>query len=226
MPSQFKIIKRRIKKALGLQSERPPFTGRYYEKGRQLLLDTIDIFNEADLPYLIDAGALLGLARDGDLIPWDNDIDCLLPVTEVPRLKKLYWLFRRRGWQISRMYQMPFPTDAWAVGDPRVIKIRSRGKFLVNPGKTMLEVNFIYPRGEHFYWESYGKVLRVPRNYFDTADCLEYAGRRVRVPSNYEAYLEIVYGDWRTPRQEFDSNDLGIIFAEGEDSRAGPVRLA
>ena len=42
----------------------------------------IDILNDIGLKYWLDAGTLLGIIRDGDLIPWDYDADIgILPET-------------------------------------------------------------------------------------------------------------------------------------------------
>ena len=37
--------------------------------------NTIEELNKNKVSYLVCHGSLLGLARNGDLIPWDHDID-------------------------------------------------------------------------------------------------------------------------------------------------------
>ena len=37
--------------------------------------ETIRLLNAHDVPYWVCHGTLLGLVRDGELIPWDHDID-------------------------------------------------------------------------------------------------------------------------------------------------------
>jgi len=211
-------LRKRLKEALGLRRGRPPFTGKYYERGRQLLLDAVDIFNAARLPYLVDAGTLLGLARDGDLIPWDDDIDLVLPVEALPALRGLYGQIRQRGWQISRTYRMKMACEAWAIGDPCVVKLRSRGKLFFTPGDTQLDITVLHQHGDSYYWAVANKVCRVPRKYFDSVGYLEFGGRQVRVPQAYEEYLELNYGDWRTPKPEFHHNELGTIVQRGTKS--------
>ena len=66
-------LRHRIKERLGLRHGRPNFSDpKYHGRAKRLLLDVCDIFNQAQLPYTVDAGTLLGLCRDGDLIPWNN----------------------------------------------------------------------------------------------------------------------------------------------------------
>ena len=51
---------------------------------------------KAQLPYTADAGTLLGLCRDGNLIPWDDDLDLMLPASAIPGLRRT---FRRHSAQ-------------------------------------------------------------------------------------------------------------------------------
>lgn len=214
----FRKLRKRLTTALGIRRGRPTFTGIYLERGRRLLLDAVDIFNAASLPYMVDAGTLLGLARDGDLIPWDDDIDLVLPVDALPALRRLYGQIRRRGWQISRIYGTKTSCEAWKVGDPCVVKLRSRGKLFFNPGDTQLDITILHQHGDSYYWAVANKVCRVPRKYFDTATYLEYHGRRVRVPHALNEYLTLNYGDWRTPKPDFHHNELGTIVQRGTTS--------
>ena len=213
-------LRKRISKKLGLRRDRPPFTGRYYRRGRRLLLDAVDIFNAADLPYAVDAGTLLGLVRDGDLIPWDNDIDLMLPIEARSALRQLHWAFRRRGWRISRTYRQSFATDAWRVGDPRVLKIRSWSTILFGPGSTLLDITFIYPHGDYYWWEMAKRVCRAPRAFFEQRATIMYAGRHIKVPHDYENYLTLTYGDWRTPRKVFPHGEFGVVVPSARGSSA------
>jgi hypothetical protein len=211
MSSNLKKLRKELKRRLGLRTERPCFTGQYYERARRLLLDAIDIFNEAGLPYTLDAGTLLGLVREGDLIPWDNDLDMMLPAPSLPQLRQLFWKFRRRGWGVSRTYTMDFASEAWQVGDPRVVKIRRRHLLLFGAGSTLLDITIIRKHGDYYWWEMAKRTCRIQASYFDSHDFIDFAGRRVRVPHDYEHYLEHTYGDWRTPRQDFPHGEFGVI---------------
>ena len=196
---------------LGLRQERPPFTGKYYQRAKALLLDTVDIFNRADIPYTIDAGTLLGIVRDGDLIPWDNDIDLMLPVDSIDRLRKVYLEIFRRGWKVSRTYRMEFASDAWQIGDPRVIKLRSWNPWLFGPGSTLLDITIIYRHQDAYWWEMAKKSCKVDAIHFDNHSYVEYAGRQLRVPYLYEEYLTRLYGTWQIADRAFHHNQFGTI---------------
>lgn len=209
--SPLKKHTRSIKRRLGLRTERPPFTGKYYRRARALLLDTVDIFNRAEIPYTLDAGSLLGIVRDGDLIPWDNDIDLMLPVESIDRLRKVYLEIFRRGWKVSRTYRMQFASKAWNIGDPRVIKIRSWNPWLFGPGSTLLDITIIYRLQDAYWWEMAKKICHVDAVHFDNHDYLDYGGLRIRAPYRYEDYLTRLYGDWRTPDKGFHHDQFGTI---------------
>ena len=53
--------------------------GNYHRRMKSMLLKTIDILNEKKYKYWLEAGTLLGILRDGDLIPWDYDADLGIP---------------------------------------------------------------------------------------------------------------------------------------------------
>jgi hypothetical protein len=206
-----KRFRRSLKRKLGLRSERPAFTGKYYRRARALLLDTVDILDQAGIPYTLDAGTLLGIARDGDLIPWDNDIDLMLPAQSLPALRKVYGQIFRRGWKVSRTYRMGFASEAWRVGDPRVIKLRSWNPWLFGPGSTLLDITITYRCQDACWWEMAHKVCKVSAEHFDRHETLEYAGRRLRVPYRHKEYLTRLYGEWRVPDQTFHHDQFGTI---------------
>ena len=61
---------------------------------QQILLDALRYFDafcrERDLPYFLANGTLLGAAKYGGFIPWDDDVDILMPRESYDRLLELY----------------------------------------------------------------------------------------------------------------------------------------
>jgi hypothetical protein len=205
-------LRHRIKQKLGLRQGRPNFADpKYYDRAKRLLLDVCEIFDQAQLPYTVDAGTLLGLVRDGDLIPWDDDLDLMLPTSAIPALRNTFSAIRQRGWQISRLYPMEIGSPVWRLGDPRVLKIRRRFLKLMGPGATVLDISFTYREQDYYWWEMAKRVCRIPTHFLDETDYLEFGGHKLRVPSKREEYLEQTYGDWRQPRPDFGRDEFKII---------------
>jgi len=97
---------------------------------KNMLLKTIDLLNENGFKYWLEAGTLLGIMRDGDLIPWDYDADLGIPAETADEIMKLRleflpnYLIKRRKVHTS-----------WLPGDMRVIKVKT-------PWEKIRQVNF------------------------------------------------------------------------------------
>ena len=48
----------------------------------QLMKDVHEVFTAKQITYWIDSGTLLGAVRHGGIIPWDNDIDVCIDITD------------------------------------------------------------------------------------------------------------------------------------------------
>lgn len=213
MTDSFRALRHSLKRRLGLRVERPTFAEpKYKQRAIRMLLDVCGIFEDANLPYTVDAGTLLGLVRDGDLIPWDDDLDLMLPANSLSKIAPSLAAIRSKGWQISRLYPMEINSPAWRIGDPRVLKIRRRFLKIIGRGSTVLDITITYRQDDHYWWEMAKRVCCVPAHFLDATDYLEFAGQKLRVPSRREEYLERTYGDWRKPRPDFGRDEFGIIF--------------
>ena len=62
---------------------------KFYQKAA---LDTLDEFHRVceknNIPYFVQYGSLLGLIRDGGQIPWDYDVDVVVPYSEKANLNQ------------------------------------------------------------------------------------------------------------------------------------------
>ena len=68
--------------------------------------ETLDLLasqlQEANLPYWLDSGALLGIARDRRIQTWEKDIDLGMEISLLPRLENVLARLALHGVQVSR----------------------------------------------------------------------------------------------------------------------------
>ncbi len=115
---------RRMKTRLVGQRDRIRLTGRHYQDARKILLYTVDLLNDLQIPYHVAYGTLLGLVRDGDLIPWDIEVDVMIHRDDVDRFRRTLWRYRLRGWRVCDRYPLAHDYAAWGHGDVNAIAIK------------------------------------------------------------------------------------------------------
>ena len=184
--------------------------GDYHRRMKNMLLKTIDILNENGFKYWLEAGTLLGIMRDGDLIPWDYDADLGIPADTADDIMKLRlkllpnYLIKRRRVHTS-----------WLPGNMRVIKVKT-------PWEKIRQVNFhidlfcVYPVKNKYRWVDSNALKHVDRKYYDTLSTIEWEGRTINIPNHAEEYLSLRYGNWQIPKQNYNAglND-GAIAEKG-----------
>ena len=171
----------------------------YHRRMKDMLLKTIDILNENGFKYWLEAGTLLGIMRDGDLIPWDYDADLGIPADTADDIMKLRlkllpnYLIKRRRVHTS-----------WLPGDMRVIKVKT-------PWEKIRQVNFhvdlfcVYPVDNKYRWVDSSALKHVDRKYYDTLSTIEWEGRTINIPNHAEEYLSLRYGNWQIPEQNYNA---------------------
>jgi len=173
--------------------------GNYHRRMKNMLLKTIDILNEKKFKYWLEAGTLLGIMRDGDLIPWDYDADLGIPADSADKIMKLRldflpnYLIKRRKIQ-----------SRWIPGDMRVIKVKT-------PWEKIRQINFhvdlfcVYPVEDKYRWVDSNALKHMDRKYYDTLSTIEWEGRTINIPNHAEEYLYKRYGNWQVPERNYDA---------------------
>jgi lipopolysaccharide cholinephosphotransferase len=89
------------------------------------LLKIVDqICSENNLEYWIDGGTLLGVARNNEFIPWDDDVDiCLLPKDYLKLIELLKEKYSEKSSSIffTNTYR-PFPHWSYYLADSSILK--------------------------------------------------------------------------------------------------------
>jgi hypothetical protein len=159
------------------------------------LEELLDVFDALRVPYFLDWGALLGIYRHRNLIPWDYDVDIGL-------LKEDYDVvlahFAARGGHIGRLtlkpdyYGEPHATSCLLFdADPEGwVGIDLVAYELRDGWARHLMSEELLARYEPSEYDMPAEVLLPLRRE-------PLLGRGVLVPGRAHARLERIYGDWR-----------------------------
>ena len=103
-------IKREVESRLDVSSFYRTMSPEEAARISEALLDALKVFDEIcrenGLQYMLVAGSLIGAVRDGRLLPWDDDIDIVLP-------RKDYWAFKKalERSKYAGVYRIKYPED-------------------------------------------------------------------------------------------------------------------
>lgn len=155
-----------------------------YSRGRaeKALSDLRAALGAASIEMFLISGTLLGCVREGRLLSHDKDID----------------------------------VGIWDHVDPAALSaaIRASGRFqfIVSRSRHIVRVRhlngipldlFIHYREPDDYWHASSKL--VWHNSPFTLVPADFLGESYLVPADHDTYLRENYGDWRTPKTDFDS---------------------
>ncbi len=166
-----------------------------------MLSDSFKILNESDIHYWLDWGSLLGIIRDGDLIPYDSDIDLGIFLEDIDNYYKLKEKFEIKGYSFHNIDKFSLSLSL-KVKPVHCIPYLDVWTWRVEGNKAILNNS----NKEIFCDVSYYKELRT----------VDWEGFKVKVPKDTENYLSMRYGDdWRTPIRNFHtSRSCGSSFGE------------
>lgn len=174
-------------------------------KAQKYLRLITDVLDRYCVGYWLESGTLLGVVREGRLLPWDSDLDISIRSSDICKLKRALPELWLRGLRI-RCERFVCDSGAANKGDIRIVKLRNR-KRIVSRGEILLDIFIKYPDDEFYYW-AVGKRVnifkKVPRKFYDSLETVSFDGKSYPVPSEVDSYLTARYGDWKTPVKEWD----------------------
>ena len=182
--------------------------GNYHERMKAMLLFTIDKLTEHNIKYWLEAGTLLGILRDGDLIPWDYDADLGIMAEDAVKVLRL----RRKFLPHYLAKKRPI-NDPWLPGDTRVVKIKTTWE-KVKQINFHIDLFCVYKVGDDYRWVDSNALKKVNTKYYDSLDSITWEGRTISIPSNAEEFLHLRYGDWKTPDRNFKAGHQDGSIAE------------
>jgi len=189
-------------------------TERNLRRARKVLFDVVEALDECNSVYHLEGGTLLGIVRDGDLLPWDHDVDLSIPIEELPKLNNgFYKKLRKKGYKLTRK-RSTVNFGPIKKGKCRIVKVKPLGISLLKIFKTSFRKKYIVldlfiktSDNEYSYWQAMKSMMRVNKRYYESYEEVEYRGKKLKVPNDFRSYLTDKYGDWSEPVKDWVAGD-------------------
>ena len=165
------------------------------------------LLEKNNIPYILEAGTLLGVIRENRLLPWDNDIDVTITRPYEKQLLRNIWKLRFFGYKVQVKYYKK-DLKFFKSKELRIIKIWYLNPFKIFKREVVLDIFIKRKVGDEYYWTEGLRppVLKVvPAKFYDNLTEVTFMDKKFSVPKDYIGYLECHYGkDWRIPVKEWD----------------------
>lgn len=172
--------------------------------------DIVNYLTAQGIDYHLEGGTLLGLARDGELIEWDFDLDLSVGKGSAEEFLKKRYLLWLKGYRVtSRRSKISY--GPISRGDIRILKVKSIFSSLASIFSRSVRQNLLvadifvkFKNGEDAYWIAKKRVMKASAIHYSGHDTLMYRGVDYRVPVDYPGYLTSKYGNWSVPVREWN----------------------
>lgn len=165
------------------------------------LEDFAELMREKGYTWYVISGTFLGLIRDQGFIPHDYDIDVGINAEGLDFERLCDTVRQSRQFELVKIEKASVLTVSEA-GErgieyvPTIIKA-------VHQNSIMMDIFVHYKKGD-IRW--HGTEKHCWSNLEYSLSDYELAGISVKGPTDADTYLRENYGDWRTPRADFNSS--------------------
>ncbi len=178
--------------------------GKHAVVVEKMLADIAELMFKADVEYIVDGGTLLGIVREGRLLPWDTDIDLSIRSDQAEKLIKQRWRLWLKGYR-TRVKYLKKDIGPFKAGQVRIIKVQTHFMGIKKHDIADIFVKYKYD-GE--YLNLVGKTELItwafPVKFLEQHQFVELNGKKYMAPVDLDEYLTLLYGDWKTPVKEWD----------------------
>jgi len=192
-----------------MSKNHPKLTDKNLLRANKVLFDIIDFFEKENIIYYLEGGTLLGIVRDGCLLPWDHDIDLSISVKNADLFAKNKKKLAKKGYRITER-KIHKDLGGFKKGEYRIFKVKkfwpSILKIFFPIFQRYMVVADIFVKAnddDYTYWQAMEKIMRVDKKYYSSYEIVKYMDRHIKVPHDYKGYLTEKYGDWSVPKKEW-----------------------
>lgn len=190
----------------------------------RVLEATLGVLDKHNIEYYLDYGTLIGAVREKGFIPWDDDMDIsLVHESDYKKIPDVLKDIKKLGFRtyllsfeysIRKMVLSAEKDDSIEIHtrdisftdqeNYRVAKVRNNKFWKFGRGGSCLDIFFKYRVDEQFVWMAQAKQHSIPvcklGNEFVEVD---FYHLKCKIPKNYDEYLTSMYGDWKTPKADW-----------------------
>jgi len=177
------------------------------ELARDIIITLSNMAIAKDVQLVIDFGTLLGIVRDDDVIPWDDDIDFSASVDSEREVELICKSFiskqsSKLSWQLEKLTNNLKQTSGF------LIKFTDKNKHY---SEFTTSICFRKNEGGNaLHMPSLG-MWYAPERHFSQSEKLVWRGHNLLVPKDYLEYLSFQYGDWQTPKKNIQLSDYANL---------------
>lgn len=134
------------------------------------------IFKDADLRWYPAFGTLLGIVREHDFIEWDEDIDLYILEEDEEKFRCTLWNLKEEGFEL--------------------VRYERRGLYSIMRNGDYIDFYVLKKISNNL---RHSNVSFIFEKYLNDVTTIDFKGVSVKIPIEYDEYLTLEYGDWRTP---------------------------
>ncbi|MCF2948125.1 LicD family protein [Paraglaciecola aquimarina] len=174
---------------------------------REIVTGLSSLAIQRSVSLSVDFGTLLGIVRDNDIIPWDDDIDFSAPLSSQHEVELLCSDFIKRhssvlAWSLEKLSNK----NGLVAG--LLIKFSDKSGSYSEFTTSICFREF--KDGNALHMPSLGMWF-APQKHFEQLDIIEWQGQKIQVPNDYKDYLSFQYGDWNTPKKNIQLSDYANL---------------